>query len=180
MSNLLAVTSSINADNSVSNALISDFIKQWKEGNPDTAVSRRDVAHEAVPHLDGATVGAFYTPAEHHDDQAKQLLALSDTLVEELEAADVILIGAPMYNFSIPSGLLTGKKVYVFGARGGNYSEGSPMASMDFITPYLKTVLGFVGLTDVTFIDAEGVASGKEGIESAHQMIKSTFELAAA
>jgi len=199
MSHLLAVTSSPKPEGSVSNALVQDFVDNWTSINTGGDVVLRDVGLTPPPHLDEATIGSFYTPEDQRDDNARQHIALSDALVEELEAADVIVIGAPMHNFGLssglktwidhvarvgrtfaytdqgPKGMLTGKKVFVLGARGGNYSPDSPAHAMDFVTPYLKTVLGFIGLDDVTFIHAEGVASGGDGIENAHRLVKSTL-----
>jgi len=197
MTHLLAITSSPKAEGSVSNALIQDFIENLTTASPETNVTRRDVGLSPPPHLDGAIIGSIYTPPDQRDENAQQLIALSDTLVEELEAADVIIIGAPMHNFGLPSGLKTwidhvarvgrtfaygedgpkgmlrDKKVFVLGARGGNYAPESPAHGMDFVTPYLKTVLGFIGLDDVTFINAEGVASNSDGITLAHEAVKS-------
>ena len=196
MTHLLAITSSPKAEGSVSNALVQDFIENWISADLKTDVTRRDVGLTPPPHLDGATIGSIYTPPDQRDDSAQHLIALSDTLVEELEAADVIVIGAPMHNFGLPSGLktwidhiarvgrtfaytetgpkgmLSDKKVFVLGARGGNYSPESPAHGMDFVTPYLRAVLGFIGIDDVTFINAEGVASGGDGIAVAHEAVK--------
>ncbi|NQU58529.1 MAG: NAD(P)H-dependent oxidoreductase [Rhodospirillales bacterium] len=197
MTHLLAITSSPKAEGSVSNALVQDFVDNWISANREMSVTRRDVGLTPPPHLDGATIGSIYTPPDQRDEGAQHLIAFSDTLVEELEAADVIVIGAPMHNFGLPSGLktwidhiarvgrtfayteagpkgmLSDKKVFVLGARGGNYSPDSPAHGMDFVTPYLRAVLGFIGLDDVTFIHAEGVASGGEGIAIAHEAVKS-------
>jgi FMN-dependent NADH-azoreductase len=197
MTHLLVVTSSPKAQGSVSNALVQDFVDNLTAASSQTQVTRRDVGLSPPPHLDGATIGSIYTPVDQRDDLARQRISLSDRLVEELEAADVIVIGAPMHNFGLPSGLKTwidhvarvgrtfaygengpegllkGKKVFVLGARGGNYGPESPAHGMDFVTPYLRTVLGFIGLDDVTFINAEGVASGSDGIALAHQAVKS-------
>jgi len=148
-------------------------------------VVHRDLAAAPLPHLDGATIGAFFTPAEARSDEQRGLIAASEQVIAELRAADTIVLGVPMHNFGIPStlkawidhaaragetfqytengpvGLLEGKKVYVLSAHGGDYSEGSPAAAMDFVTPYLKAVLGFLGLTDVDFVAAHGVAMGE-------------------
>jgi FMN-dependent NADH-azoreductase len=196
MTNILAITSSPNP-NGVSNGLVDSFIDAQMSASPDSKVVRRDVGITPPPHLDGATIGSIYTPAEQRDEGARKSIALSDTLVEELEAADVIVIGAPMHNFGPssglktwldhvarvgrtfayteagPKGMLSNKKVFVLGARGGDYGPESPAHGMDFVTPYLKTVLGFIGLDTVTFINAEGVASGNEGIAVAHEAVKS-------
>ena len=197
MTRLLAITSSPNAEGSVSNTLVQDFVDSWKSASPETEITRRDVGMSPPPHLDGATIGSFFTPEEQRDDNAQQDIALSDTFVDELETADVVVIGAPMHNFGPtsglkawvdhvvrvgrtfvytedgPKGLLAEKKIFVLGARGGDYSPESPAHSMDLVTPYLKTVLGFIGLDDVTFINAEGVASGSEGITIAREAVKS-------
>ena len=204
MKTLFALTSSLNGDTSNSTALVEKFIERWTAANPDGLVTRRDVGRTPLPHLTGTTYSAYFTPADQIEESTRQQLALSDAVIEELEAADVIVIGAPMYNFSIPSGLkswidhiarvgrtfrytdkgpeglLKDKTVYVFGARGGNYSPDSPAHGMDFVTPYLKTILGFIGLTDVTFIHAEGIAMNNQGIAKAQDTIKTIFDRMAA
>ncbi len=191
MKTILAVTSSPKSEGSVSNTLVEHFVQAWKDATPGAEVSHRNVGVNPLPHLDEATIGAIYTPEDVRSDAQRGLLAESDAVVEELEAADVIVIGAPMHNFSIssalktwidhaarvgrtfhytaegPEGQLKGKKVFVLTARGGNYGEGSPAHAMDHQTPYLKTVLGFLGLTDISFIHAEGVAQGQDGIDAA-------------
>jgi len=191
MPNILAVTSSPNGENSVTNALVERFVSRLTAADPGAAVTRRDVGAAPLPHLDAETIGAIYTPEEARNERQRELLSQSDAVLDELEAADIVVIGAPMHNFMIPSGLktwidhaarvgrsfryteagpeglLTGKKVFVLTGRGGNYAEGSPAQAMDHQAPYLKTVLGFLGLTDVTFIHAHGVAMGRDGIEAA-------------
>jgi FMN-dependent NADH-azoreductase len=181
MSKLLFITSSIFGENSKSRTLGREFVEVWTRRDPGTQVIERDLVADAVPHVTGAVVGAAMTPAEQRSLEQAEVAALADRLIEELEAADIIVIGAPMYNFSVPSalkawidhvvragrtfrygangpeGLLRGKKVFVVTARGGVYSQG-PGKSMDFHEPYLRGVLGFIGLTDVSFIYAEGLA----------------------
>lgn len=181
MSKLLFVTSSILGENSKSRALGREFVEAWTRHHPGTRVVERDLVAEAVPHLTGAVVGAAMTPAEQRSPEQAETVSLADRLIEELEAADVVVLAAPMYNFSVPStvkawidhvvragrtfrygangpeGLLRGKKVFIVTARGGVYSQG-PGKSMDFHEPYLRHVLGFIGLTDVSFIYAEGLA----------------------
>jgi FMN-dependent NADH-azoreductase len=190
MTNILTLNGSPKTEGSVSRNLIERFVEKWRAQNTANVVAR-DVGTTPPPHLDEATIGAFYTPEDARSDDQQARLALSDELVGELEVADVIVIGAPMHNFGIPSGLkawidlvarvgrtfkytengpeglLTGKKVYVLTARGGNYSEDSPAHAMDHQVPYLRTVLGFLGLDDVTFIHAHGVAGGEDGIRAA-------------
>ena len=181
MSKLLFVTSSILGENSKSRALGREFVEAWTRHHPGTRVLERDLVAEAVPHLTGAVVGAAMTPAEQRSPEQAETVSLADRLIEELEAADVVVLAAPMYNFSVPStvkawidhvvragrtfrygangpeGLLRGKKVFIVTARGGVYSQG-PGKSMDFHEPYLRHVLGFIGLTDLSFIYAEGLA----------------------
>jgi FMN-dependent NADH-azoreductase len=190
MTNILTLNGSPKTEGSVSRNLIERFVEKWRAQNTANVVAR-DVGTTPPPHLDEATIGAFYTPEDARSDDQQARIAFSDELVGELEAADVIVIGAPMHNFGIPSGLkawidlvarvgrtfkytengpeglLTGKKVYVLTARGGNYSEDSPAHAMDHQVPYLRTVLGFLGLDDVTFIHAHGVAGGEDGIRAA-------------
>jgi FMN-dependent NADH-azoreductase len=142
----------------------------------------RDLAAGPVPHLDGARVGAFFAKPEERSAEQKAVIAYSDALINELRRADVIVIGLPMYNFGVPSqlkawfdhiaragetfkytekgavGLLTGKKAYVFAARGGVYA-GTPN---DWQTQFVRFFLGFIGITDVEFVYAEGLALGEE------------------
>jgi FMN-dependent NADH-azoreductase len=182
MSNVLLIHSSVFGDKSQSLALARDFLKRY----PHRSVVERALSPQTMPHLDGETFVAMGTPANEHDSGQQAAVALSDALIAELEAADTIVLAAPMYNFSIPStlkawidhvarrgrtfnytekgpeGLLKGKKVFVLTARGGVYSNGAPAAALDFQEPYLRTVLGFLGLTDVTFVHFEGVGMGPE------------------
>ena len=199
MTHLLTITSSPKAEGSVSNDLVKRFTDAWAATESITQLVSRDIGQTPPPHLSEATIGAFYTPAENHDDEQRSLVRLSDELVHELEVADVIVIGSPMHNFGIssalktwldhvarvgrtfqytangPEGMLKGKKVFVITARGGKYVSPSPAHDMDHQEPYLKTVLGFIGLEDVTFIHAEGVAGGEEGIAIAHQAIEESI-----
>lgn len=190
MSKILNINSSVRNGDSISRKVTTEFVNKWKAKDENTVVVERDLAANPLPHIDGNTLGAFFTPAEQRTAEQAQIATLSETLVQELFDADVIVIGAPMYNFSItsglkawidhvaragvtfkytdkgPVGLLTGKKVYIFTASGGVYSEG-PAQAMDFNATYLRTVLGFIGLTDVTIINSEGVAMGEEGVNKA-------------
>ena len=188
--NLLLVTSSIAGQASNSRALAMDIVSALTEGHPNERVVERDVSSDPLPHFTAETFKAFTAPAETRSPAETALAALGDTLIEELENADAIVLAAPMYNFSIPStlkawidhvaragrtfhytedgpvGLLGGRKVYVAGSRGGVYSTG-PAQALDFHETYLRGVLGFLGLTDVTFIHAEGLAKGPAVAEAA-------------
>ncbi len=187
MANVLYINSSVRSSGSLSRQLSAEFVAKWKANHPADTIVERDLAAKPVPHLNEEMIGAFFTAPDQHNAVQAQTIKTSDELVAELEAADVIVIGAPMYNFSVPStlkayidhvaragrtfkytetgpvGLLGGKKVYVFTASGGVYSEG-PAAAYDFLATYLRAVLGFLGLTDVNFIRAEGVALGEQAV----------------
>jgi FMN-dependent NADH-azoreductase len=190
MSKILHIDSSVRSSGSLTRQLGGEFIAKLKAANPAASVVTRDLASTPAPHLTEAVLGAFFTPAEQRNAEQAAAIKTSDALVDELLAADTIVIGAPMYNFSVPSGLkawidnvaragrtfqygangpeglVSGKKVYVVVSTGGAYSEG-PYAAYDHVTTYLRAVLGFLGMTDVTFIVAEGVAMGDEAVASA-------------
>lgn len=191
MKTILAIYSSVAGDNSVTNQLARNWVAQQ-----EARVIERDLATNAIPHLDGATVGAFFTPADQLSADQAELIALSDTLVEELKSADTVVISAPMYNFNIPSslkawfdhvaragvtfrytengpqGLLTGKKAIVVTARGGQYKD----SGYDFQVPFVKQFLGFLGIQDVDVIYAEGVAMGDEARATAVNDAEKTLE----
>lgn len=204
MANVLYINSSVRSSGSLSRQLSAEFIAKWKANHPGDTIVERDVAANPVPHLTEEMMGAFFTAPDQRNAVQAQTVKISDTLVDEVEAADVIVIGAPMYNFSIPStlksyidhiaragrtfkytetgpvGQLSGKKVIVFTASGGVYSEG-PAAGYDFLATYLRAVLGFLGLTDISFVRAEGVALGEQAVaDTLAKGRKSIDELAAA
>ncbi|MCC4246516.1 FMN-dependent NADH-azoreductase [Stappia indica] len=185
---VLAITSSALGDASASNKLVNDTVEQLKSRNADLELTVRDLGAGQVPHLDldGATAIRGGEPANAAQAAAQKL---SDELIAEVKAADVLVIGAPMYNFGIPStlkswfdyvlragvtfryteagpeGLMTGKRAIVVATRGGLYSEG-PAKPMDSQEPHLRTMLGFIGITDVTFVYAEKLAFGPEAREA--------------
>ena len=182
MATVLHIDSSPLGELSVSRKLTADIVAAWLKSHPSDKLVYRDVAAAPPEHLTLELMQVVkFGNTEGLSPRQAQELALVNTLVDELFAADVIVIGAPMYNFSVPSalkawidhvvragstfrygangpeGLLRGKKVFIVTARGGVYSQG-PGKSMDFHEPYLRGVLGFIGLTDVSFIYAEGLA----------------------
>ncbi|QGZ35593.1 FMN-dependent NADH-azoreductase [Stappia indica] len=185
---VLAITSSALGDASASNKLVNDTIDQLKSRNADLQLTVRDLGAGQVPHLDldGATAIRGGEPANAAQAAAQKL---SDELIAEVKAADVLVIGAPMYNFGIPStlkswfdyvlragvtfryteagpeGLMTGKRAIVVATRGGLYSEG-PAKPMDSQEPHLRTMLGFIGITDISFVYAEKLAFGPEAREA--------------
>lgn len=195
MKTLLVIRSSLNADQSQSGRMADRFIDQWRAAHPGGRVVVRDVARQAIPHIDAERFGAFLAKPEQRTAGQQAIVAMSDELIAELRSADAIVLAVPMYNFGIPStlkayfdhvarvgetfrytesgpvGLLTGKKAYVFAARGGLYA-GTPLDSQ---TPYLRTFLGFLGITDVEFVYAEGLAisddSRSRALSAAHAHI---------
>ena len=183
MKSLLVINSSAAREGSVSRLLVEESVARLLEASPYAQVVRRDLGDTPVPHLTIDTLaGVRGVPTTAAEKQARQL---SDELIAELRAADTIVIGAPMYNFGVttalrawfdhvlragetfsyseagPKGLLPGKRVIVIESRGGLYSEG-PAAAVDFQEPYLRHLLGFIGITDVTFVHAEKIGFGPE------------------
>ena len=171
---------------SVTRQLTAKFVEEWKKNHPDGEVIQRDLATTLLPHITDDWSGAHLEPSQLNSVQ-RNYLSTSDRLIEELQAADTIVIGAPMYNFAIPSslkawidqvvrmgktfgygpsgvrGLLAKKRVIVVTARGGAYPKGTPGEKLDFQETYLRHILGFIGLTDVAFIHAENQAREKAG-----------------
>jgi len=186
MKNLLVVNSSPNLDTSISRKLSAEFIEKWEASFPEGVVKTRDLVKDLVPHLTQETIGAFYALDADKTAAQKLAVALSDTLVDEVLAADTIVIGAPMHNFSISSGLkayfdhiarvgrtfnytengpvgeLSQKKIHVIVASGGKYSKGNPAEAMNMVEPVITTFLNFLGVRDINFIYAEGVAMGED------------------
>ncbi len=187
---ILHINSSVRSTGSISRQLTQEFIEKLQTAHAGSRVIERDLAAQPVPHLTETMMGAYFTPAEQRTPEQASTVALSDALVAELQSADIVVIGAPMYNFSVsstlkawidhvaragvtfaygangPEGLLKNKRFFVFTSRGGVYSQG-PAKSMDFHETYLRAVLGFLGITDITFIHAEGLAMGDEAVNSA-------------
>jgi FMN-dependent NADH-azoreductase len=180
MNRILQINSSLHGAQGESSRLATAFaaVLQQRTG---AALTVRDLAENPVPHLDAARFAAFIAKPEQRTPEQQAVAAYSDALIEELRHADVIVLGLPMYNFSLPSslkayfdhiaragitfrytekgpeGLLKNKKVYVFAARGGAY-VGTPADSQ---TAYVRHFLGFLGMTDVEFVYAEGLAMGE-------------------
>ena len=197
MTTLLQINASINNDNSQSSRLANQFVAAFRDRHPGAKIVTRHVAaNEPVPHLDGERFSALITPPEVRSAAQHAVVAYSDTLINELQRADVIVLGLPMYNFGVPSqlkayfdhiarsgvtfkysdkgpvGLLTGKKAYVFAARGGLYA-GTPL---DTQTGYVRDFLRFVGISDVEFVYAEGLNVSPESKEAG--LAKAAVEIA--
>jgi FMN-dependent NADH-azoreductase len=199
MSNVLVLTSSASGEASVSNQLVSEAVAALRAATPGLKVVSRDLGSDPVPHLSPDTATALRNePANEAQARARKL---SDDLIAELKAADTVVIGAPMYNFGIAStlkawfdhvlragvtftygengaeGLLKGKKAIVVESRGGLYSEG-PAQGLDSQEPHLRTMLSFIGITDITFVRAEKLAFGPDSRDEAFAIARSQLGLA--
>lgn len=199
MKNILFVKSSANGLQSQSQQFARHIVDDLKHRHLGATVTVRDVALNPLPHVDQAFVTGRVLPAEKRSPEQMKSLLLSETLISELEAADIIVMAVPMYNFGIPSslkawidhiarpgrtfsysakgpeGLLKGKKAVLVIARGGVYSEG-PMQKLDFQEPYLRTFLGFIGITNVHVVRVEGVAMGEDALKKAAASAKAQAE----
>lgn len=202
MSTLLQINASLAGAEGQSSRLAHRFVADWQAQHPGGHVIMRDLASDPVPHLTAERFQAFLSKPEARTLEQSAAAEYSDALIAELKAADTIVFAVPMYNFSVPStlrayfdhiaragvtfsysasgpeGLLKGKKAYVFITRGGVYPDAA-----DTQTPYLKQFLGFIGITDVTFVYAEGLAMGQEtaqkSITAAHSAIEELLPRAA-
>ena len=187
MPTLLHIDSSPLYGRSVSRQLTGAFVAQWKSSHPNGTIIDRDLNSTSIPPINADWVGAVYTPEEARTPQQKELLSLSDSLLTELEHADEYVFGVPMHNFGVPSvlklwidqisrvgktfsyaegtpkGLLTGKKATFIVATGGIYDAQTQMASFNFVEPYLRSVFGFLGVTDATFLTTGGTAALNRG-----------------
>lgn len=182
---ILQINSSARVEGANSTRLANTVTARLQAKHPGASVTVRDLAVTPHPVLDAAALGALFTPADQRTPEQAARVALDDALIAEVQAHDVIVLGVPMYNFGVPvqlktwldaiaragvtfrytangpEGLIQGKKVYVAFARGGIY-RGTPADSQ---TPYIQTILGFLGMTDVKYIYAEGLAMGPEAVD---------------
>jgi len=197
--NILQITSSVRGNDSESTRVTNLIVGKLVSANPDAKVVRRDFGAQPHPLLDGAAVGALFTPADQRSAEQSARVALDDALIAEAQAADVIVIGAPMYNFGMPvqlknwfdaiarsgvtfrytetgpEGLLKNKKVYVATARGGVYPvEADPQV------PHIRMLLNFLGMTEHTFIYSSGLNMGPDAAAKAQQEADAAVEAALA
>jgi FMN-dependent NADH-azoreductase len=174
MATLLHIDTSVSGENSASRAVTETFRKEWEAHHPGGTVIYRDLAAEPLPHLDQTAVGAAFTPRESHTPEQAAAFALREELAAELEAADTVLIGAPMYNYTIPSTLkawidqaalmgrtmgenpsAAGTPTVVVASRGGGYGPGTPREEYEFVQRYLEKALTTMFGLDVEFIVPE-------------------------
>lgn len=204
MAHLLHIDASPRGDRSLSRRMTREFVEQWKQQHPNDTIAYRDIGRNPIPHVDEAWIAAAFLPSEQHTPPLQEAIRLSDELVDEFLAADIYIIGVPMYNFSVPSGfkayidqivrigqtvalepndsahvykpLVLGKKMFIIEARGDSgFEPGGRYEKMNHHDPYLRTVFGFIGITDITFIHIEKSEYGEnklaEAIANAHAKI---------
>ena len=198
MPTLLHISVSPRGSYSISRRLSDAAVEAWKQRNPGARVIERDLAKTQLTFVDLDWIAGAYSPPEKHNENHKKALAISDELISELVDADEIILGAPMYNFAIPAalkawidhvvragktfryaaggkpeGLLAGKnkRVLAIIASGGSYIEGSGFSALDYEVPYLRFIFGFMGITDIQFIQAGGTGSVAQGRLSAEEFL---------
>lgn len=189
MAHLLHIDSSPRGERSHSRRLTGEFVEAKMQAHPADTVTYRDVGRNRVPHVDESWIAAAYTPPEQRTPQLQEAIRISDQLVDEFLAADLYVIGIPMYNFSVPSTfkayidqivrpgrtfafepedsaspykpLVLGKKMFIITARGGSgFGAGERNEKLNYQDPYLRTIFGFIGITDITFVHVENDESG--------------------
>ena len=193
MSTLLRIDASSRTKDSQSRELADLFVNHWLETHPGGEVRVRDLVLDPVPHISNDTIAGFYTPRAEHDDNLRLATARSDALIREIMEADAVLIDTPMYNFSMPSalkawidqvarigetfsfspesgfeGLIKNTAFYVITASGAVFSSDA-MQPMDFLTPYLRALLGFLGITQLQFFTLEGTTVDPDAYERSKQ-----------
>jgi len=197
--NILQIITSVRGDASESTRVTDQIVARLVAANPGATVIRRDLGAQPHPLLDGAALGALFTPAEQRSPEQLARVQQDDALILEAQGADVIVLGAPMYNFAMPvqlkswfdaiaragvtfrytetgpEGLLKNKKVYVAAARGGVYEEAN-----DPQVPQMRALLGFLGLTDQTFIYSSGMAMGPDAVANGQAAANAAIEAALA
>ena len=196
--NIMQLNASARREGANSTKVANSVVERLKAANPAATLTLRDLAVTPHPVLDEAALGALFTPADQRSPEQAARVALDDALIAEIQSHDTIVLGVPMYNFGVPvqfkawidaiaragttfrytatgpEGLLTGKTVYVALARGGLYRD----TPNDSQVPYLKAVLGFLGMTDVRFIYAEGLAMGPEAVAKGFAQAEADLEAA--
>jgi FMN-dependent NADH-azoreductase len=210
MVHLLHIDASPRGERSHSRRMTREFVEQWKQVHPNDTITYRDIGRSPVPHVDEPWIAAAFSPPEQYTPELREAILLSDQLVDEFLAADVYVIGVPMYNFSVPSGfkayidqivrvgrtvafepddvanafkpLVLGKKMFIVEARGDSgFQPGGRYEKMNHHDPYLVTVFGFMGITDITFVHVENDEYGGQKLaESIAQARTKIAELTAA
>lgn len=196
MARLLHIDSSPRGERSHSRRLTREFVESWKQAHPSDVITYRDIGRNPVPHVDEPWIAAAYTPPEQRPLELQEAIRISERLVDEFLAADLYVIGVPMYNFSIPSSLkayidqivrigrtfafepenaanpykplVLGKKMFIIAARGASgFGAGGQYEKLNYQTPYLATIFGFIGITDITFVEVENDEDGGQKLTNA-------------
>jgi len=191
---ILQINSSVRGPASTSTKLATSIVQHLTSIKPQAKVEVRELSSQ--PFLDAQALGALFTPAEARTPEQKERVAVDDATIEQVKEADVLVLGVPLYNLGEPvqlkawidaitragvtfrytatgpEGLLQGKKVFVAFSRGGKYKG----TAYDTQTPYLRNMLGFLGMTDVTFLHAEGLAMGEEAVAQAMAEVQAEIE----
>ena len=200
MSKILLVNSSPRSDRSNTRRLTNQFAQQWQRAHSGSTVIARDLAAEPVPPVTESWIIGAFAPPESHTPAVKAAIGVSDQLVDELLSAERYVFGVPMYNFNVPStfksyidqivrvgrtfnvgssgyeGLVKGKKALVVTSSGGSFQAGTPYAAYNFQEPYLRTVFGFLGVTDVQFVVADGQSLGEAAAQSSMAKAEATLK----
>jgi FMN-dependent NADH-azoreductase len=181
MVRILQIDTSPRNENSHSRRLAQEFMEKWSDRHPETKIIHRDLGLNPIPYIDATWVKAKFTPPDKYTPELAAAIAISDELIDEFLLCDRYILSVPMYNFSIPAvfksyidhivrprrtftatsngfqSLVSGKKMVVIAARGSDFRPGSALAPQDFQEPYLRTVFNFIGITDIQFINANGL-----------------------
>ncbi|MBW4602900.1 MAG: NAD(P)H-dependent oxidoreductase [Calothrix sp. FI2-JRJ7] len=197
MTKILHVDTSPRGQRSHSRTLTSNFVTNWKNSYLNSTIIYRDIGHQIVPPVSETWIAAAFSPPDTHTPELNTALQLSNQLIDELIDCDRYIFSVPMYNFGIPAnfkayidqvcrvgrtfavnlqggyeGLLTGKKMLVITARGGSFPVGTPATSFDFQEPYIRTIFGLMGVTDISFVHAENLAMKGDAREQSLQSVK--------
>jgi FMN-dependent NADH-azoreductase len=196
MSTLLHIDTSPRGERSVSRQLTHDFTSAWKQAHPAGKTIYRDLGHNPVSFVNETWIAAAYTPPDAHSPELRAALAISNELIAELETASDYVFGVPMHNFSVPAtfkayidqivrvgrtfavdesgykGLLHDKSATVITCSGGAYGTGSPLAPYNYQEPWIRAILGFIGLTKVEFVVADGLSEVEFGKRDREQYLK--------
>lgn len=200
MARLLRIDASSRVHGSHSLEVADYFQNQWLQQHHDDEVVVRSLRRDPVPNIEDATITGFYTPSTEHDADLQAATALSDQLIGELMSSDILLISTPMYNFSVPSalkawidqivrigytfdfdpesgfkGLVQGKRAVVVTATGAVFSNPA-MSAFNFLDPYLRTLLGFLGITDSHFIAVEGTTTDEAAMEKSKRIARESVD----
>jgi FMN-dependent NADH-azoreductase len=184
MTHLLHIDASPRGERSHSRRMTREFVEQWKQVHPTDIITYRDIGRNPIPHVDEPWIAAAFSPPDQHTSELREAIRLSDRLLDEFLAADLYVIGVPMYNFSVPSTfkayidqivrigrtfafepensvnpykpLVWGKKMLIMTARGdAGFEAGERNEKLNYQNPYLRTIFGFIGITDITFVNVE-------------------------